>query len=439
MAWPTPLTSLTCCGGQRSSSTRTGSPPSSALSRDAAVDDVVDLSLNGTPTMDAYLLSEDAADGWGQYVYACNWWVQQFTTVARPLQEKLTLFWHGHFTSAWYEIHKGFQMMPQNQLFRLNALGNLRTLTQSVALDPAMLVYLSNADNVKGQPNQNFARELMELFTLGVGNYTEDDVAIAARAWTGYNYDRTTLRYVYRDDRHDATPGTFFGVTQAWTGPQVVDAIFDRKGSVVAAFIARKLWEFFAYVGPAQGIVDDLAAVLVASGFELKPLLTALFKRPEFYSDQAKQGLVRSPIEYVVALSAASGISGKDLGVAWRLESTGQRMYMPPNVSGWKPNGAWLNGCALSGRAGFADNVAWRLADGTAHDDLATGSLNATNAAAAVDKAAALLGLTSASGRTLSDVTRQALTAWWQTESSSYWRKRNLMMLMLTSPEMNLA
>lgn len=406
----------------------------------AAVDDVVDFGSNGSPTMDPYFLAEDTADGWGQYVSACDWWVERLATAPKALQEKLTLFWHGHFTSAWYEIHKGFQMMVQNQLFRTNALGNLRTLTQAVAVDPAMLTYLSNADNVKGQPNQNFARELMELFTLGVGNYTEDDVAASARAWTGYNYNYGTLAYEYRNDRHDATPGTFFGVTRSWTGPQIIDAIFDLKGSTVARFVARKLWEFFAYVGPAQNIVDDLAAVLVNNSFELRPLVVAMFNRPEFYSDRAKQGLVRTPLEYVVALRAVSGCSATSMGVSWRMESTGQQMFMPPNVAGWKANGAWLNGCALSGRGGFADNIAWQLAAGNAHDDLGRVGTNRTASAnAAVDAGCNLFGLTAAQGRALSTTTRNSIVEWWLSEPNSYGRERFLMYLLAMSPEMNLA
>jgi uncharacterized protein (DUF1800 family) len=410
------------------------------LSLPAAVDDVVDFTANGAVAMDPYLLSDDPVDGSGQYAYACSWWVDRFKLAPRALQEKMTLFWHGHFTSAWNDLHLGFQMMPQNHLFRLHALGNLRALTHAVALDPAMLVYLSNADNVKGRPNQNFARELMELFTLGVGNYTEEDVAISARAWTGYNYNRTTLQHEYRDAWHDATPGTFFGATKAWTGPQIVDAIFDTKPALVATFIARKLWEFSAYVGPAEQIVDDLAAVLVANDFELAPMMRALLNRTEFYSDQAKQGLVRTPIEYVVALSHASGLSGIDLGAAYRLEATGQQMFSPPNVAGWRPNGYWLNACAASARAAFADSVAWQLANLLAYGGLGTVSSDrVASANAAVDAGAALFGLTAAQGRTLSASTRQALVDWHVSEPVEYWRVRNLIFLLMASPEMNVA
>ena len=410
------------------------------LTLDAAVDNVVDFTLNGNPAMDPYLTSADDSNRYGQYVYACNWWVQQMMTRPRPLQERMTLFWHGHFTSAWNAIDKGYQMMIQNQLFRQLGFGDFTALAQAVAIDPAMLVYLSNAQNVKGQPNQNFARELMELFTLGIGNYTEDDVAASARAWTGYNYNSTTGAYEYRSARHDATAGTFFGVTQSWTGPQIISAIVGLKGSIVAGFIARKLWESFAYVRPAQQIIDQLAMIFVASNFDIKSLVTAMLKRPEFYSTQAKQGLVRTPIEYIVNLSYLSGISAADLGIGYLLPAAGQGMFNPPNVAGWRPNGYWLSASALSGRSSLADGVAWRLAAGTAHDNLGTSGTNrVASANTAVDSATALFNLTNENGRGLGAVTRKAIVDWFVSEPSSYWRKRNVMYLTLLSPEMNMA
>ncbi len=414
-----------------------------ALTIDQAVDDILDFGPNGDPQMDPYLLSEDTADGWTQYAYACNWWTERMTSAPRAFQEKMTLFWHSHFTSSWSEIHKGFQMMVQNQLYRSNALGNLEALTQAMAIDPAMLVYLSNASNVKGQPNQNFARELMELFTLGIGNYTEDDVNASARAWTGYNYDGASLAFVLNADEHDDTAGWFFGIEQPWTGPQIIEAIFAVKGLLVARFIAKALWEFLAYIGPAPDILDDLAAVLVGNQFELRPLLAALLKRSEFYSDTAKQGLVRTPIEYLVALSYHSGLTSIDLGAEWRLDSTGQAMYQPPNVAGWKPNGYWLNTSAISGRSGFADAVAWKSSGpanyvlGLSPDGPASAKIVAANTA--VDLAAGMFGLTADLGRALSEVTRRPLVDWHASEPNSYFRMRNLLFMTMLSPEMNMA
>ena len=402
-----------------------------------AVDNVLDLSANGNPQLPDYLQSEDTSDGWNQYVVAVDWWFSRMTSAPRPFQEKMALFWHGHFTSAWYEVDKGYQMMSQNQLYRQQALGDFRELTQRMAIEPAMLAYLSNATNKRMQPNQNFARELMELFTLGVGNYNEADVDAAARAWTGHNYDWRTRRYVFDAAQHDSDQKTFFGITKAWDGPQIIDEILrdnPAKRLVAARFIATKLWEFLAHPNPDAGLVDSLAVTFVQSGMNIGALARAMLNRPEFYSVQTKQGLLRTPIDYVAALSFASGLSAGDIGAAWRLAAAGQSMYQPPNVAGWKANGYWLNASALSARADFADNVAWKLAGLATFDPLAS-----LGDEAAIDTAAAMFGLTPALGRALSDSTRRAVLAWRPAETNGYFRKRHLLLMMMVSPEMNLA
>ena len=235
----------------------------------------------------------------------------------RPLQEKMTLFWHGHFVSAWWDVGKGFHMMQQAQMYRDNALGNFRNLTQAMAIDRAMLVYLSNAQNRKGAPNQNFARELMELFTLGVGNYAESDVEASARAWTGHNADWP--EYVYRSIRLGTTPGmkTFFGTTKNWNGPDIIDEILlnnAAKKQIAARFITKKLWEFLAHPGPPTAVLDAIAPVFAAD-WNITNLARLILNRPEFYSTTAKQGLVRTPIEYIVALCYYTGLTADDLGV----------------------------------------------------------------------------------------------------------------------------
>ncbi len=407
------------------------------LTRPQAVADIVNFAPNGNPQLPANLTNEDTFSGWEQYQAAVDWWFNRMTSAPRAFQEKMTLFWHGHFTSSWDDIDKGYQMMSQNQLYRTLALGSFGELTQRMALEPAMLVYLSNDNNHKSNPNQNFARELMELFTLGVGNYTEADVDASAHAWTGYNYDRDTRQYVYNDAQHDPGPTTFFGTTQAWTGPQIIDEILVNnvgKRLIAAKFIATKLWEFLAYPAPAAGIVDALATVFVQSGMNVGALATAILNRNEFYSTQAKQGLVRSPIELMAALSYCSGLSVRDLGAAWRLESAGQAMYRPPNVSGWRPNGAWLNTSAISSRAQMAENVGWMLAELPEQ-----APLEEADAATAIATVANRFGLTAQFDRPLSGPTQQALTAWHAGEPNSYWRKHSLLTMVGACPEMNMA
>ncbi|MEY2400875.1 MAG: hypothetical protein QOJ08_986, partial [Ilumatobacteraceae bacterium] len=230
------------------------------------VDDIIDFAPNGNPPLPANFQSEGAS-GWQQYVDACTWWIGNMVAKPRPFQEKMTLFWHGHFVSAWWDVGKGFHMMEQLQKYRENALGNFHTLTQAMAIDRAMLVYLSNAENVKGSPNQNFARELMELFTLGVGNYTEGDVEASARAWTGYNADWPNYVSTFYPTRHDNGQKLFFGTTKAWTGPEIITEILmtnNAKKQIAARFITKKLWEFLAHPTPPTAVLDAIAPTFAA-------------------------------------------------------------------------------------------------------------------------------------------------------------------------------
>src|SRR5262249_51423634 len=171
-------------------------------------------------------------------------------TSPAPLQEKLTLFWHGHFATANYKVGDMLLMYQQNALWRTQATGNFRDLVQTMSLQPAMLIWLDNDPNEKGQPNENFARELMELFTLGVNQYTQDDVVASARPWTGHNtLDGDREQYHFYPERHDDGQKTFMGVTQDWDGPDIVNFILGSDAThklIAAKFIAAKMWSFFA-------------------------------------------------------------------------------------------------------------------------------------------------------------------------------------------------
>ncbi|MEK7426857.1 MAG: DUF1800 domain-containing protein [Actinomycetota bacterium] len=330
----------------------------------AAVTNVMDFTANANPQIPANLVTHDSANSYGQFIAAHNWWLDSMATRPRPFQEKMTLFWHGHFVSEWEVVSRTDHMMSQNQLFRTSGLGNFLALTHAMALQPAMLIYLSNGVNVKGTPNQNFARELLELFTLGVGNYAEDDVAEAARAWTGHNYNTTTKAYEFRPTRHDTGDKTFFGITRNWDGPETINEILSvntAKQLIAAKLIAKKLWEFLAYPKPAAYIVDELAALFVLNNLEIRPLVEAILNRPEFYSAEAKQGLVRTPAEWVVNLLARTGLTSAAINVQGYSEAMGQMVFNPPNVAGWKNNSYWMTTSALSGRANLAKRVAGLL------------------------------------------------------------------------------
>lgn len=409
-----------------------------AMTLEAAVDDVLDISRNGSPTVPSDLTWHDPENSWEQYVRAVDWWIGSMAGRPRPLQEKMTLFWHGHFTSSWWDgIGRTDHMMSQNQLYRSQALGNFRALTQAMAVQPAMLVYLNNAVNDKDAPNLNFARELMELFTLGVGNYTEADVVAAARAWTGHNADWPAYQYRFHPERHDDGMKTFFGTTRNWDGPQIIDEILrdnPAKKQVAARFMTRKLWEFFAGPAITDPVLDALSGVFLASDLDVRTLMRALLLRPEFYGTSVKQGLVRTPVDWMVALCVHTGLTPDELGASWMGERMGQSLFNPPNVAGWKSNAAWLNTSALDGRAQLARRVTWRLRrnDGEAY-------LSGMTVAAAVDHVAERFGVAP-----LSTTTRNALIAAHQAERDaqrwvSWWAPTNLLTMVMLSPEMHMA
>jgi len=282
------------------------------------------------------------------------WWLDRMITTPAPLVEKMTLFWHGHFTTA--AVQKGVSpaaVLAQNALFRSFAVGNVRELTQRVARDPAMLIYLDNVHNAATHPNENFARELMELFTLGIGNYTEADVREAARAWTGLRIRRTTGE-VYLDARlHDSGVKTVLGRTGPLDGSDVVDAIFEQPAA--ARFLATKLLAFFVYADPEPDLIEVVAQQLRAHDFVLAPVLTTLFSSRVFFSDRAYRALVKSPVEFVVGSYRLFGVDVADPVALGALRRMNQTLFYPPNVKGWPGGAAWLSTATILARENFAN------------------------------------------------------------------------------------
>jgi uncharacterized protein (DUF1800 family) len=271
------------------------------------------------------------ASNWEKYLDLIEWWYNRMATSATPIVEKMTFFWHGHFTSSFSAGGNVNWTYDQNALFRTRALGDMRLLTQEMAIQPIMLDYLNNRYNTRWGAQQNFARELMELFTMGIGtdHYTEQDIIEVARAWTGHSVDWQTDKYLFRTDDHDDDPKSIFGVpARNWDGPEVIDYIFTNpaKRTATAHFMARKLWTFFAYPNPSDALVNDLATVFMNNNFMVKPLLRALFLRPEFYSATAKNALVRSPVEYIVALMRALNVSAAVIHPQWYGDKMGQAL-----------------------------------------------------------------------------------------------------------------
>jgi len=288
-------------------------------------------------------------------VAAQLWWLDRMITSPAPLQEKLTLFWHGHFTSSWEKGTSTQALVDQNQLFRRSALGNIRDLTLAVSKDPAMLRYLDNTQNVKAHPNENYARELMELFTLGIGNYSEDDVRESARAFTGWSIDRDTGTAAFLPRRHDDGSKTFLGQTGNFDGAAIVAIIFQQPAC--ARWFATKLLSFFVYSDPEPGLVNAVANELRAKNFELAPVMSTLLRSNVFYSERAYRALVKSPAEFVAGAYQLYSIPQAKPIALQAMRRMGQVLFYPPNVKGWDGGIAWLNSQTLLTRENFASGL----------------------------------------------------------------------------------
>ena len=278
-----------------------------------------------------------------------SWWTQRMITTQAPLIEKMTLFWHGHFATSGDKVRSSYKLWQQNETFRRNALGNFGTLTKTISRDPAMMVYLDLASSKLEHPNENFARELMELFTLGEGNYTEPDIKQSARAFTGYRINPATEQFLFAARQFDAGTKTFLGQTGNWNGDQIIDVILKQPGC--AKFMTSKLWRFFAYENPEPELIDGLAATFTHYNYEIRPLLEKIFSSQEFYSERARDAIVKSPVQYTVEAGRTLGVSvptGRVLINIYR--QMGQIPFYPPNVKGWDGGKSWINTATLAFR-----------------------------------------------------------------------------------------
>jgi uncharacterized protein (DUF1800 family) len=281
------------------------------------------------------------------------WWVRRMSESPRPLEEKMTLFWHGLFTSGHQTVRSSHAMYEQNQLLRRHAVGNYGHLLAAIVHDPAMLRYLDNNSNVRGRPNENLAREVLELFSMGEGNYSELDIKEAARALTGYGFDRDTWTFRFVARAHDEGNKTIFGHSGNWDGDKLVELILEQPAT--ARYIARKLFVFFVHDAPDEPTIDALAQVLRQSDYEIAPVLKTIFLSREFYRERALAAHIKSPAELVVGTVRSLPLKKVDyqaLTVAMR--NMGQDLFEPPNVKGWDGGRTWLNSNWLLARQNFA-------------------------------------------------------------------------------------
>ncbi len=282
-----------------------------------------------------------------------RWWGEQMVLTHRPLQDKLALFWHGHFATGNFKVRDYRKMLTQLDLFRAKGKGPLRDLLRGVATDPAMLVYLDAGQNVKGNPNENFAREILELFTLGPGNYTETDIREAARSFTGWTHDPATLKFVINSDEHDTQSKTFLGETGTFDGYDIIDLILEHPAT--AQFLAGKLYEYFVRDEADAQVIDALADRYRESGYDTADLLRTIFLSRDFYAPATVGSQIKSPVQLVVGtyrklkLSALPGVPDfHDV-----VERLGQNLFEPPNVAGWNGGRAWITSATLLERGNF--------------------------------------------------------------------------------------
>ena len=280
-----------------------------------------------------------------------HWWANRMLLTKRPLEEKMTLFWHGHFATNEEKVRDYRKLLNQNQVFRAHGTGNFKDLLIAVSQDPAMLAFLDAGVNIKGSPNENFAREIMELFTMGVGNYSEQDIREAARAFTGWNF--TDLQFVVNASEHDASNKTFLGRTGAWDGLDIIDMILEKP--VTAEYIAGKIYKFFVREEITPELQKELGASFYSSGYEITPLLEKIFLSKDFYSPASMGTHIKSPVELVISTYKKLGLDVVP-GVPDfydTTESLGQILLFPPTVAGWAGGRSWITPGLLLARGNF--------------------------------------------------------------------------------------
>jgi hypothetical protein len=283
------------------------------------------------------------------------WWANRMLQTTHPVEEKMALMWHGHFATHENKVRDYRKMMQQIDLFEKGATGNIRDLAIQVAQNPAMLYFLDAQYNIKGAANENFAREVMELFTMGVGNYSEKDVREGARAFTGWYFDNLTFKI--NPEKHDNAAKTFLGRTGNFDGVDVLKIIFEQPAT--AEYLAGKVYRFLVRDDLPPDLRKQLGAILRDSDYQLKPLLTAIFSSKDFYSQASYGSHIKGPVEHMVAMMKHLDVSTMP-GVPDFNQSTismGQHLLNPPSVAGWAGGKAWITPGLLIARGNVAREV----------------------------------------------------------------------------------
>ena len=283
------------------------------------------------------------------------WWLKEMLLTDSPLTERMTLFWHNHFVSSMQKVREPALIYRQNTLLRREALGSFSRMLHAAAKDPAMVLYLDAASSKKDAPNENFAREVMELFTLGEGHYTEQDVKEAARAFTGWGFDRPSGDFIMRPRLHDDGSKTVLGNTGRLDGDGVLDILLSQRAT--AEFITAKLWREFVSPTPDKKEVSRIARRFYDNDYDIRVVLREIFNSPAFWLPANRGTLVKSPVELVVGSVRMFGLANTNVGpvanAQAHINQMGQNLFAPPNVKGWPGGDAWIDSSTLLKRREF--------------------------------------------------------------------------------------
>ncbi|BFT69992.1 DUF1800 family protein [Paenibacillus sp. P36] len=317
-----------------------------ALTETAALTPFDQLSADSKKALDPLQLGD-------QQMY----WLYRMVNSSAPLIEKMTLFWHGHFATANYKVKNVTLMVQQNELFRKYALGNYKELVLAIGKDPAMMIWLDVNRNKKNKPNENYAREVMELFTLGIGQYTETDVKEAARAFTGWTYNEKENKVAFNPKQHDNDSKMLLGEKGNLDGDEAIDIIFHQKSA--ATFLALKLLKYFATDNPSDNWVQQVAK-LITEKATIGEVLHDLLLSDDFYNPDLRLSLIKTPADYVAGILKTTQLHVAK-GHAQAMRKMGQELFSPPDVAGWRGGASWLNTNLLLARYQFAESIATQM------------------------------------------------------------------------------
>ncbi len=340
-----------------------------------------------------------------------HWWIQRMidaqwhdrtSGTPSPLEEKLTLFWHSHFATGVAKVGDISSLWAQQRVLRNRAMGSFHSLLEGVCTNGAILTYLDNDQNTRWEPQENFARELMELYTIGPHEFAENDVIEMTRAWTGHGVvgwiGHWVADYEFHRDDHDRGSKTIFGQTANWSGPDTLPLFTSGvKRDATAVFIARKLWQFFVNDEPTAGELQTVVNAFLP-GLGIRDALRAILMHDTFWANETRFALTRSPIEFVVDMLRRLRVAPEDTGIRWSMGNLRQELLEPPSVAGWGTGGYWVSTQDSWARAGFLSSLRWDDRVHRQFDHLE----NERTAADAAEEIIRILGIPSASATTRS-------------------------------------